>query len=120
MTNDLPLPVTHSNLHCRSDYREVEYEVMMDLYPVTLVKDRYHGTYSGGKWIAFNRVPWDIPEAVLGSDVPCATYFNQADGQFAVGSTMEEALKNLYQIVKENAALIQHVGYDPEIMGYGK
>jgi hypothetical protein len=27
---------------------------MTDLYPVTIVKDRYGGSYSRGKWLAYN------------------------------------------------------------------
>lgn len=35
-----------------------------DVYPVTIVKDRYQGTYSRGKYLAFNldqeEVPWQV------------------------------------------------------------
>ena len=38
------------------------------IYPCTLVMDRYGGTYSGSKWLAFNCDPIDVPQPVGGSD----------------------------------------------------
>lgn len=28
------------------------------IYPLTIVRDRYSGTYSGGSWLAYNKYPW--------------------------------------------------------------
>ena len=30
---------------------------MDELYPVTIIRDRYSGTYSGALWLAFNMYP---------------------------------------------------------------
>lgn len=37
-------------------------------YPVTIVMDRYNGAYSGAKWLAFERDPGGIPDAIGGGD----------------------------------------------------
>lgn len=96
---------------------------MKDLYPITVIEDRYSGTYSGGNWVAFNLEPWDVPEAALGDDVSCFNYFERSGDIFGVGSTLEEAVRKLYQIVREKADIsedIQHVGYSKEACGYEK
>lgn len=45
--------------------KEIKYP---EVYPCTIVMDRYDGTYSGGKWLALDCDPEYIPEEIGGSD----------------------------------------------------
>jgi len=66
-----------------------------DLYPVTIVLDRYTGSYSEGIWLAFNKEPEDIPEGIFESDVLCFEFWQDYQGIVGKGSSPEEALKDL-------------------------
>lgn len=46
-----------------------------NIYPLTVVKDRYTGTYSGGKFTAWNLEPNEVPLEIQDSDVPCACFW---------------------------------------------
>ena len=46
-----------------------------DGYPITIVKDRYTGTYSEGEWIAFGLDPAAIPTEPFEDDVTAAGYW---------------------------------------------
>lgn len=70
-------------------------------YPCTIVQDRYTGTYSGGKWTAFNLDPDEIPTAINDSDVPCATFWARNNLAVGLGDTPNEALENLTNKLKE-------------------
>jgi hypothetical protein len=83
--------------------------MMTDLYPVTIIADRYSGTYSGGQFAAFNEDPNLIPADALGSDVPCRMFWKSVspDGYtgllncfkeplfVGLGGTPNEAFKDL-------------------------
>lgn len=45
------------------------------LYPVTVLRTRYGGTYEGGAWVALHAEPWGIPEDVMGDDGGCMEFF---------------------------------------------
>lgn len=69
-----------------------------EVYPVTIVSDRYGGTYSNGKWLAFQLDPADIPEEVGGSDPEEMIFWDNHDSaQFPIGkgNTPNEALESL-------------------------
>lgn len=38
-------------------------------YPVTIIQDRYSGSYSDGQYLAFNLYPGAIPDEVGGGDM---------------------------------------------------
>lgn len=72
---------------------------MYDIYPVTIIYDRYGGVYSGGRWVAFNLYYDDIPGAVSGDDDSCCEFWrefrllhNDIAGR---GDTPDEALEDL-------------------------
>ncbi len=65
------------------------------LYPVTIVADRYNGTYSGGSWLAFNLEADQIPKEVHGNDIECSDFHSKTKLPIGIGSTPEEALENL-------------------------
>lgn len=45
-----------------------------DLYPLTVLRSRYNGTYEGAKWVAFKDRP-DIVQDALGDDMACSSFF---------------------------------------------
>ncbi len=65
------------------------------LYPVTIVEDRYNGTYSGWQWIAFNMEAIDIPQDVSGSDLAHAEFWSKNNVVVGKGNTPTEALEEL-------------------------
>lgn len=69
------------------------------IYPLTIIKDRYSGTYSGGKFIAFNCYPECVPEDATGDDISCAEFWQEGvedlNCDYAIGNTVEEAVANL-------------------------
>lgn len=66
-----------------------------DIYPVTILTDRYGGTYSGGRWLAFDLSPEEIPFEVDADDVTCYKFWKSTDILVGLGSTPDEALKDL-------------------------
>ena len=56
--------------------KKVELEELSkgNVYPVTIVMDRYQGTYSNALWLAFNLDPSEIPDEIGGDD-PTETIF---------------------------------------------
>lgn len=39
-----------------------------NIYPLTVIYDRYNGSYSGGKYVVFNLESLDIPKEIFGDD----------------------------------------------------
>lgn len=77
---------------------------MRDVYPVTIICDRYGGTYSGAEWLAFNLDPEDVPKDVAGDDVECMMFWEQhRQDALSVGrgTTPDEALQDLYRKIPE-------------------
>lgn len=71
---------------------------MDDIYPVTIIYDRYGGVYSGGRWVAFNLYYDDIPGAVSGDDISCHEFWSEFKNRHGVagrGDTPDEALEDL-------------------------
>ena len=68
-----------------------------DLYPVTIVKDRYNGAYSGGKYTAWNRHPCIIPNEIFYDDVTCAAFWDLNLIPCGIGETPEEAERDLVE-----------------------
>lgn len=73
-------------------------------YPLTIVADRYSGTYSGGKYIAFPQHFDALDLAIHGSDGDCAAYWFEADqSTYGVGETPQEAVQNLKEKLAQAA-----------------
>lgn len=74
-------------------------EIKRTLYPLTVVKDRYTGTYSGGEFTAWALEPEDVPPEIWYDDVPCMNFWwNRPDDDDVIagrGKTPEEAIENL-------------------------
>lgn len=75
---------------------------LKDIYPLTIVADRYGGTYSGGKYLAFNSLPEDISEDIHGSDLECRDFWikSERNEKFIVGKG--ETVQEAYDDLKEN------------------
>lgn len=70
-------------------------------YPATIVCDRYDGTYSGGRWLAFPLDYYEIPVGVDGDDTECAMFWHSYDEPVGRGDSPEEALGDLaYRILR--------------------
>lgn len=71
-----------------------------EVYPATIVKDRYNGCYSGAKWLAFNIDPSQIPDEIGSSD-PDEMMFWRAHKQdelpIGKGETPQDALIDLHK-----------------------
>jgi len=65
------------------------------VYPVTIIKSRYGGTYSGAKWLAFNLYHSEIPDAATGSDTECITFWEKTDLVVGKGSSSMQAYLDL-------------------------
>jgi hypothetical protein len=95
----------------QQDTNEPSYEFGEDLdseasadipYPLCIIYDRYSGTYSGGKWVAFNCTHDDIPINITADDVTCGEAWaslrrrrNEGKILYGVGDTPEDAINDL-------------------------
>jgi len=71
-------------------------------YPVTIVKDRYGGGYSGGSFLAFNMEFGEIPWIVGADDVSEREGWLRLDKRikYGRGNTPNEALEDLGKRLK--------------------
>lgn len=76
-------------------------EKYSDIYPLTIICDRYSGTYSGGEYLAFNLDFDEIPQAVLGDDKTDMEFWDYYSKDYIVGkgSCIGEALDNLVELL---------------------
>ena len=65
-------------------------ELDAETHPVTIIKDRYGGAYSGAKWIAWNCAPEIIPPEVAGDDVSCGAFWKPDDWDFKTENTVQD------------------------------
>lgn len=68
------------------------------LYPVTIFRARYGGSYEGSDWVALWADLEDFPDDAAGSDVECVAWYANADKHGAPlgrGASPDEALKDL-------------------------
>lgn len=68
---------------------------MDSIYPLTIIADRYQGTYSGGAYLAFNLNYDEIPPEVSGSDLECDMFWRETNLIVGKGSTTFFALMDL-------------------------
>ena len=72
-----------------------------DIYPLTILGDRYRGTYSGGQYTAWNLYPNDIPCGPMDNDLNCATFWRICQFPVGKGDTPCEAIKDLMKQLRE-------------------
>lgn len=69
-----------------------------EAYPATIIMDRYSGTYSGAKWLAFNEHNNEVPDEIGGSDPEESSFWlnrKETDKPIGKGDTPNEAYLNL-------------------------
>ena len=72
-----------------------------DVYPLTIVKDRYNGCYSGGAYTAWNKEPQEIPEAIDLGDIDCWNFWSDNKEIVGIGLTPNLAVENLINKLSE-------------------
>lgn len=77
-----------------------EQEEYEELYPLTIIQDRYSGVYSGGKWTAFNLQYDEIPWQVGAGDIDDFD-FDHEKYPYGVGDTPDLAYRDLQRKLKE-------------------
>ena len=76
-------------------------DVYENLYPLTIVMDRYTGVYSGGKFTAWNLDPDKVPEEICWGDNSASEFFDdirygRRHLTYGIGETPDEAAMDLY------------------------
>ena len=71
-----------------------------EIYPLTIISDRYSGAYSGGNYTAWGIPSDEIPLAVDGDDVDCHAFWLENKIPVGKGRTVSEALVDLYTKLK--------------------
>ena len=66
-----------------------------DPYPLTIIKDRYNGCYSGGKYTAWPIDYWDIPGGPDGCDPECSKFWREYEYPVGKGETAQDAINDL-------------------------
>ncbi len=70
---------------------------MKEVWPCTIVKDRYGGVYSGAKWVAWPCDGDDVPGAPTEDDVTCHNFWHDFKGYVGKGRTPCAALEDLLE-----------------------
>ena len=70
-------------------------------YPLTIICDRYDGTYSGAKWLAFPRLHDQIPMDVDGDDLKCKYFWENYLEPVGKGAYANDAVADLIKQMME-------------------
>ena len=73
-------------------------------YPLTIVSDRYSGTYSDGDYTAWPLLFYQVPQEIEGSDTVCAEYWWSKDNDTSLvgrGETIQLAMDDLVKRMQE-------------------
>ena len=84
---------------------------LWDLYPITIIMDRYCGTYSGGKYTAWNLENDEIPEEAQGDDISCRNFWYVGDSKYYLigkGDTVQQAYEDLISKVRKLATEMEN------------
>ena len=69
------------------------------IYPLTIVRDRYAGTYSGAEYLAFKLDYYDVPDAIGGCDSDEMCFFmdggEHEEYTIGKGNTIQDAYNDL-------------------------
>lgn len=68
---------------------------MNEIYPLTIINDRYTGTYSGGEFTAWNMDYSEIPTEPAEDDVTCMWFWSDTEIPIGRGKTPQEAVDDL-------------------------
>ena len=70
-------------------------EKPFDIFPVTIIADRYGGCASDGKYLAFGCDFWDIPEEIEAADAIADHFWQTTTMTIGRGATPQTALEDL-------------------------
>lgn len=78
-----------------------------DIYPLTVVMDRYSGVYSGGAFTAWNLDVCDVPYQICSGDNAAMAIFDDLKNGdtgivYGAGSTPDAAVKDLWRKIKQD------------------
>lgn len=71
-------------------------------YPTTIIRDRYNGTYSGAKWLAFPLDFYQVPGEVDGGDTECMMFWGTYNDPVGKGATPKDAIEDLTKQFKRD------------------
>lgn len=84
-------------------------DVSETIYPLTIVKDRYTGAYSGGEYTAWELYSDEVPAEIHADDVVCMRFWGSPITQKYIpvgrGATPEDAVKDLANRLKGEGRL---------------
>ena len=66
-----------------------------DIYPLAIVRDSHCGSYSGGKYIAFNVEFPDVPKEVFGDDGTAMKFWKHCKIVVGTGGSLDSAVEDL-------------------------
>jgi hypothetical protein len=75
------------------------------IYPCTIINDRYTGSYSGGKWIAFPMHEWEIPPGPSDADTECSEFWDSYEGLVGKGPDPLSAYNDLRNYILHKLTL---------------
>lgn len=76
-----------------------------ELYPCTIIMDRYGGAYSGGAWLAFALECCFIPQEIDDDDITCMDFWLDNNNKNLIvgrGNSPQSAYENLLERFVEN------------------
>jgi hypothetical protein len=83
---------------------------LKEVYPLTIVSDRYGGTYSGAEFLAFNLEPERIPKDIGGSDSEEMDFWEDPEryGAYVIGKgdTPDKAAFDLLDKIHKDRAIM--------------
>lgn len=73
-----------------------------DIFPLTIVKDRYMGVYSGGLFTAWHMYSEYVPEEIGDDDCTAFDFWNNDSKEYiiGIGKTPDDAVRDLYLKLK--------------------
>ena len=71
------------------------------IYPLTIIYDRYGGSYSGGTYVAFNLEAHKVPAEVFGDDCTAMRFWKHFKGVVGRGGSPDSAIKDLLKNLKK-------------------
>ena len=85
----------------RWELMKADYKFWQDIYPITIVQDRYGGTYSGAAFLCFGCEYYEIPQEVNGDDIEAMIFWDNtnlntyhANLRIGKGETPDDALRD--------------------------
>ena len=72
-----------------------------NIYPLTIIRDRYSGSYSRGTYVAFNLEAHKVPVEVFGDDCTAMRFWKHFKGVVGRGGCADSAVKDLLKNLKK-------------------